>query len=584
MLYRSGWQSWSRKERTMKNRSARLASVRLYFAATLALAVGVLPAVAQSPDAALVNGKIITLDEHSTVAEALAVRDGKIVAVGSSAEVHMLTGPATRIVDLGGRTVIPGLIDSHMHAIRAALFYATEVNWIGTRSIPEAMNRIAAAARTARPGQWIIVAGGWTEQQFAEKRRPTLAELKAAAPDRPVYIQLFYSAALLSPAGFKALNIANDADVPPRGRIERDSGGNPTGWISGDNPTITALFGRLPLPSFDESLAGTRQFFRELNRLGLTGVSDPGGYNLSAASYLPLFRVWQDHALTVRVVFSLFSQRPGKELEDYQNITQMLPMGFGDDMLRFNGIGENVTWGMYNNDNPTETQKQQYYEVARWAASRGMTLTQHWSNDASVHHLLDVFERVNRETPIGGLRWSIAHLNDGSAASLERMKALGVGWLMQDAMYFNGDALIRTRGADTARRTPPIRTAMNMGVHVGGGTDAHRVMSYNPLASLQWMIDGRTVAGTPTRDADELPSREEALRLYTSGSAWFTHDDGRRGALTAGRLADLAVLTKDFATVPVDEIGGLESILTMVGGRVVYAAGPFAALEEKAGK
>jgi predicted amidohydrolase YtcJ len=556
----------------------------LYFAATLALAVGVLPAVAQSPDAALVNGKIITLDEHSTVAEALAVRDGKIVAVGSSAEVHMLTGPATRIVDLGGRTVIPGLIDSHMHAIRAALFYATEVNWIGTRSIPEAMNRIAAAARTARPGQWIIVAGGWTEQQFAEKRRPTLAELKAAAPDRPVYIQLFYSAALLSPAGFKALNIANDADVPPRGRIERDSGGNPTGWISGDNPTITALFGRLPLPSFDESLAGTRQFFRELNRLGLTGVSDPGGYNLSAASYLPLFRVWQDHALTVRVVFSLFSQRPGKELEDYQNITQMLPMGFGDDMLRFNGIGENVTWGMYNNDNPTETQKQQYYEVARWAASRGMTLTQHWSNDASVHHLLDVFERVNRETPIGGLRWSIAHLNDGSAASLERMKALGVGWLMQDAMYFNGDALIRTRGADTARRTPPIRTAMNMGVHVGGGTDAHRVMSYNPLASLQWMIDGRTVAGTPTRDADELPSREEALRLYTSGSAWFTHDDGRRGALTAGRLADLAVLTKDFATVPVDEIGGLESILTMVGGRVVYAAGPFAALEEKAGK
>lgn len=568
----------------MKNRSAHLAAVRLYLAATLALAALALPAAAQSPDTALVNGKIITLDEHSTVAEALAVRDGKIVAVGRSAEVRGLAGPATRIIDIGGRTVIPGLVDSHMHAIRAALFYGTEVNWIGTRSIPEAMGRIAAAARTARPGQWIIVAGGWTERQFAEKRRPTQAEVMAAAADHPVYIQLFYSAALLSPAGFKALNITNDADVPPRGRIERDSGGNPTGWISGDNPTITALFDRLPLPTFDESLAGTRQFFRELNRLGLTGVSDPGGYNLSAASYLPLFRVWQDHALTVRVVFSLFSQRPGKELEDYQNITQMLPMGFGDDMLRFNGIGENVTWGMYNNDSPSEAQKQQYYEVARWAASRGMALTQHWNNDASVHHLLDVFERVNREMPIAGLRWSIAHLNDGSVASLERMKALGIGWLMQDAMYFNGDALIRTRGADAARRTPPIRTAMNMGVHVGGGTDAHRVMSYNPFASLQWMIDGRAVAGTPTRDADELPSREEALRLYTGGSAWFTHDDGRRGALTAGRLADLAVLTKDFATVPTDEIGGIESLLTMVDGRIVYAAGPFAALEEKAGR
>lgn len=568
----------------MKNRSAQLAAVRLYVAAAFAVAGLAPPVAAQSPDTALVNGKIITLDERSTVTEALAVRDGKIVAVGRSAEVRALAGPATRIVDLGGRTVIPGLVDSHMHAIRAALFYATEVNWIGTRSIPEAMDRIATAARTARPGQWIIVAGGWTEQQFAEKRRPTQTELRAAAPDHPVYIQLFYSAAMLNPAGFKALNITNDADVPPRGRIERDGGGNPTGWINGDNPTITALFDRLPLPTFDESVAGTRQFFRELNRLGLTGVSDPGGYNLTAASYLPLFRVWQDHALTVRVVFSLFSQRPGKELEDYQNLTQLLPMGFGNDMLRFNGIGENVTWGMYNNDSPTEAQKQQYYGVAKWAASRGMTLTQHWSNDVSVRHLLDVFERVNREIPIAGLRWSIAHLNDGSAGSFERMKALGVGWLMQDAMYFNGDAFIRTRGADVARRTPPIKTAMNMGVHVGGGTDAHRVMSYNPFASLQWMVGGRTIAGTLTRDADELASREEALRLYTVGSAWFTHDDGRRGALTSGRLADLAVLTKDFSSVPADEIGGIESLLTMVGGRIVYAAGPFAALEEKAGR
>src|SRR5579871_1932009 len=449
-------------EGAMENRTFYRPLLGLYLAATVLLTAFASPVAAQSPDTAFVNGKIITLDEASTTAEALAVRDGKIVAAGRSVDIRNLAGPATRVIDLGGRTVIPGLIDSHMHAIRAALFYATEVNWIGTHSIAEAMGRIAAAARTARPGQWIIVAGGWTEQQFAEKRRPTQAEVMAAAPDHPVYIQLFYSAAMLSPAGFKALNIMNDADLPPRGRIERDAGGNPTGWINGDNPTITALFDRLPLPTFDESVAGTRKFFRELNRLGLTGVSDPGGFNLSAASYLPLFRVWQGHALTVRVVFSLFSQRPGKELEDYQNITQMLPMGFGDDMLRFNGIGENVTWGMYNNDSPTEAQKQQYYEVARWAASRGMALTQHWNSDSSVHHLLDVFERVNRETPIAGLRWSIAHLNDGSVASFERMKALGVGWLMQDAMYFNGDAFIRTRGADAARRTPPIRTAVNM--------------------------------------------------------------------------------------------------------------------------
>jgi predicted amidohydrolase YtcJ len=540
------------------------------------------PARAQSPDVALVNGKILTLDERGSVAEALAVRDGKIVAVGRSADIRALAGPTTRMVDVGGRTVIPGLIDSHMHAIRAALFYATEVNWIGTRSIPEAMARIAAAAREAKPGQWIIVAGGWTEQQFAERRRPTQAELVAAAPDHPVYIQSFYSAILLSPAGFTALGITGDADLPPHGKIERDAQGNPTGWIEGDNAAITALFDRLPLPGFEQSVAGTRAFLRELNRLGLTGVSDPGGYNLSAASYQPLFRVWQDRHLTVRVVFSLFSQRPGKELEDDQDLTQMLPMGFGDDMLRFNGIGENVTWGMYNNDNPTDAQKQQYYDVARWAASRGMTLTQHWMNDASVHHLLDVMERVNRETPIAPLRWSIAHLNNASPESLQRMKALGVGWLMQDALYFSGDAVIKSRGRDAARRTPPIKTAQNIGVAIGAGTDAHRVMSYNPFAALEWMIDGKTIAGTPTRDRDEMPSREEALRLYTQGSAWFTHDEGKRGALIAGRLADLAVLTKDYATVPDNEIGGIESLLTMVGGRIVYGSGPFEALEEKA--
>jgi predicted amidohydrolase YtcJ len=304
----------------------------LHLAAALMWLGAAIPAHAQDADIALVNGKIVTLDERGSVVEALAVRDGKIIAVGSSADIRARAGAGTRIVDVGGRTVIPGLIDSHMHAIRAALFYATEVNWIGTRSIAEAMARIAAAAKEAKPGRWIIVAGGWTEQQFAERRRPTQAELVAAAPDHPVYIQSFYSAALLSPAGLKTLAIANDADVPPRGKIERDGAGNPTGWISGDNATITALFDRLPLPTFDDSVAGTKAFFRELNRLGLTGVTDPGGFNLTAASYLPLFKVWHDHALTVRVVFSLFAQRPGKELEDYQALTQMLPMGFGDDM------------------------------------------------------------------------------------------------------------------------------------------------------------------------------------------------------------------------------------------------------------
>ena len=550
-------------------------------ALALAAAGQNLPAHAQNADTVLLNGKIVTLDAAAPMAEALAVRDGRIIAIGRSADIRALAGAGTRMIDLESRTVIPGLIDSHMHAIRAALFYATEVNWIGTTSIPEAMARIKAAAQRAKPGQWVIVAGGWTTEQFKERRRPTQAELLAAAPANPVYVQLFYSAALLTPAGFKALNISTEVDVPPSGKLERDAGGNPTGWIVGDNPTISRLFDKLPLPTFDQSVEGSRQFFRELNRLAITGVSDPGGFNLTATSYQPLFKLWQDRALTVRVVYSLFAQRRGNELEDYQAVTEMLPMGFGDDWLRFNGIGENVAWGMYNNDNPSEAQKEQLYQVYKWAASRRMTMTQHWNNDRSVHHLLDVLERVDRETPLAPLRWSIAHLNDASADNLRRMKALGIGWLMQDAMYFNGEAFLKARGNEALRQAPPIMTAHKLGIPIGGGTDAHRVMSYNPFVSLQWMIDGKTVGGMPTRDEGQLPSREQALSFYTLGSAWFTFDDDKRGSLKAGKLADLAVLTRDYLTVPTDEIGGIESLLTMVGGRIVYAAGPYASFENK---
>ena len=545
----------------------------------VALAIGVagaMPVEAQIADAVLLDGKVVTQAAAGN-SQALAIHDGKVLAVGPTDAIRKHVGPGTKVIDLGGRTVIPGLIDSHIHAIRAALFYATEVNWIDTRSIPEAMERMSAAARKARPGQWLIVAGGWTEQQFKERRRPTQAEVMAAAPDNPVYVQLFYSNVLLTPAGFKALGINGEADLPTGNKFDLDAAGKPTGWINGAGlQAIAAFFSKLPLPTFEQKVEGTRQFFREMNRLGVTGVVDPGGFNMAPADYQPLFKVWRDGELSVRVVFSLFAQRPNKELEDFQALTQMLPQGMGGDMLRFNGIGELVTYGMYNNDSPTDDQKQQLYEAARWAAGRGLTLTHHWQNGRTVQHLLDVFERVDKETPIAPLRWSIAHLNLCPPAAFERMRALGVGWTMQNAMYFDSVAFMKRHGAEAIRLAPPIKTAMRLGIHVGAGTDAHRVMSYNPMVALQWMVDGRTVGGEATRVAEEMPTREEALRLYTVGSAWFAHDEGRRGTLEPGRLADLAVLSQDYLTIPADEIGRTQSLLTMVGGRIVYAATPYA--------
>ncbi|HET9568332.1 MAG TPA: amidohydrolase [Vicinamibacterales bacterium] len=547
----------------------------------LALVVGIaVPASAQAPDTILINGTIITLDSRSTVAMGLAVTDGRITATGSTDDVRKLAGPSTRVIDLRGRTVIPGLIDSHLHAIRAALSFSTEVNWIGARSIEEGLGRIRAAARAMKPGSWLIVAGGWNVQQFEEDRRPTQAELTAVAPNNPVYVQLGYGWAMLNPLAHKALGLTNDSDLPPGGRFERDSNGALTGAVTGAQNAIVALFDRLPRPTFAQQVEGTKAFFRELNRLALTGVVDPGGNNLTAPDYEALFKVWRDKAMTVRVAYTLNGQTPGKEFEELRDLTGLLPMGFGDDMLRFNGLGERITVAMNNNNAPSQADKDAYYRIVRWAADRGMSLTMHWGNDASVDHLLSIFERVNAEIPIAPLRWSIAHLNDASDASLRRMKALGVGWTMQDAMYFGGEQFLKQSGPEAAKRTPPVETARKMGVVVGAGTDAHRVASYNPFTALQWLLDSKTVGGVVMRGAEEIPSRIDALKFYTLGSAWFSFDEDQRGSLDVGKLADLAVLSADYLTVPIEKIGSLESVLTMVGGKVVYTSGPFADLDK----
>ena len=534
------------------------------------------PAWAQAPDTILVGGKVVAVDNQSSIREAIAVRDGRITAVGSSAEIRALAGPSTRVIDLQGRTVIPGLIDSHLHAIRAALSFSTEVNWIGVRSLEEALGRIRAASRTSKPGAWLIVAGGWNVQQFEENRRPTQDELAAAAPNNPVYVQLGYGWSMLTPLAHKALGISSDADLPPGGRLERDASGALTGAVTGAQNGIVALFDRLPKPTFTEQVEGTKAFFRELNRLAITGAGDPGGNNLTPNDYQALFKVWRDKAMTVRVRYTLAGQTTGSEFDELRGLTAMLPMGFGDDMLRFGGLGERITAAMNNNNAPSQADKDAYYRIVKWAAERGMSLTMHWGSDASVDHLLSIFERVNAEIPIAPLRWSIAHLNDASVQTLTRMKALGVGWTMQDAMYFGGEQFLKQAGTVAARRTPPVETARKLGVVVGAGTDAHRVASYNPFTALQWLLDGKTVSGVVLRGPEEIPSRIDALRFYTMGSAWFSFDEGTRGSLEVGKLADLAVLSEDYMTIPVDRIGALESVLTMVGGKVVYAAGPYA--------
>src|SRR5688572_3917979 len=551
--------------------------VRASWSAILIVATAT-SASAQAADTILINGKILTVDARSSTHSALAVREGRILAVGSAEEIRKRGGATTRTIDLQGRTVIPGLIDSHMHATRAALSFSKEVNWIGAASLADALGRLRAAALKAKPGAWlIVVTPPATLDTFKERRRPTQAELVAAAPNHPVYVQLAYGWAMLTPLALKALNISSDADLPRGNRLERDAQGRVTGAITGN---LVELFDRLPKPNFEQQVEGTKTFFRELNRLGLTGVVDPGGNNMTPQEYRALFKVWQDKQLTVRVAYSLCGMTDGHEFDEYQRYLAMMPQGFGDDMLRFNGIGERITWAMNGvNGVPPDADKEKYYEIVRWAAQRGLTVTMHWNSDANVDHLLGIWERVNREHPIAPLRWTIAHLNDASPRTLQRMKALGIGWTVQDARYNSSDEALKGEGASAVRREPPVVTGTKAGVTIGAGTDAHRVSTYNPFTVLQWFLDGKNAGGTLLRGPEETPDRAAALRFYTAGSAWVSHDEDVRGSLDVGKFADLAVLSEDYMTVPVDQIGGIESVLTMVGGRIVYAAGPYQTLE-----
>ena len=547
---------------------------KLQWAICASMAWGVL--AAQDADTVLLNGKILTADAAFSTQQALAVRDGKITALGTTAQMRKLAGPKTQVIDLGGRTVIPGLIDSHMHAIRAASFFSTETNWAGVTSLAEALERIRESAKTKPAEEWVVVGGGWKPEQFKEKRLPTQAELTEAAGNHPAYVQMLYAWALVNQRGLEALHIKSDADLPGGGKLDRDAQGQPTGGITGG---IVPLFDRLPKPTPAQQVEGTKKFFRELNRLGMTGVSDPCGNNVTPETYDAISQVWRDRQLTVRVAYSICGFNPPHEVEEYQKYLGLMPMGFGDDMMRFNGIGEQIVWAINNVQKPNAADLERFYQIAKWAAGRGYGLTFHCGTDAAADAVLSVFERVDREVSIKNLRWSLAHMNDASPASLRRMKALGMGWTAQDAMYFGGDEAINRAGEAAARRMPPVETAREIGVPVGAGTDAHRVAPYSPFTALEWALDGKTVTGKVQRGPEETPSRANALRAYTQGSAWFSHDDGKRGSLETGKLADLAVLTKDYLTMPVEQIGALESLLTMVGGRVVYAAGPLAKWE-----
>lgn len=540
-----------------------------------------------APDLILHGGRVVTLGTAGTV-QAMAVSGDRVTAVGRDTDLLPTAGPHTRLIDLGGRTVIPGLNDSHLHLIRGGLNFNLELRWDGVPSLADALRMLAEKTERTPPPQWVRVVGGWSEFQFAERRLPSLAEINAAAPDTPVFILHLYDRALLNAAALRAVGYTKDTPDPPGGQIERDKRGNPTGLLVA-RPNAMILYKTLamgPKLGFDDQLNSTRQFLRELNRLGVTSVSDAGGgFQNYPEDYAVVRELDRRGEMTVRIAYSLFTQRPYQEIDDFTRWAKQATPGSGTDFLRLTGAGEMLVYSAADFEDfleprpdLPEVMEQELEAVVRLLAANRWPFRLHATYDESIGRFLDVFERVNRDVPLTGLRWFFDHAETISDRNIDRVAALGGGIAVQHRMAFQGEYFVERYGAAAAERTPPVRRMLAAGVPVGAGTDATRVASYNPWVSLYWLTTGRTVGGLGLYPQGNRVSREEALRLYTGGSAWFSGEDDRKGALTPGSLADLAVLSADYLTVPDDRVRDLESVLTLVSAKVVFAQGPFAPL------
>jgi predicted amidohydrolase YtcJ len=533
------------------------------------------------------GGRIATLDPGRPFVSALAIANGRVLAVGDLERLSHHQSDATVMIDVKGATVIPGLNDSHMHIVREGLMYNMELRWDGVPSLAEALRMLKRQAERTPAPQWVRVIGGWSEFQFVEQRFPTLDEINAVSTDTPVFVLHLYTHALMNRAAVRALGYTRETPDPPGGQIERDDHGEPTGLLIA-TPNAALLYGAIagaPALSPSAKLNSTRLFMRELNRLGVTSAVDAGGGgHRYPEDYDAIKELASRRETTVRVAYNLFTQNAGGELDDFKRWDTMTASGDGDDRLKVNGIGEVITYSAYDFENFVQPRPEiadkglsDLHDVLGWLIQHRWPFRLHATYNETITKYLDVFEAVNREFPFDGIRWFFDHCETISNESIDRVARLGGGIAVQDRMAFAGEQFVERYGQDAADATPPIKAMIGAGVHVGAGTDATRVASYNPWVSLYWLVTGRTVGGYELWSAKNRLDRMEALRLYTRGSAWFSGDDERKGALIPGQFADLAVLSADYFSVEDTEIKGIESQLTIMDGDIVFAQGPFAA-------
>ncbi len=546
-------------------------------------------AVKTPADMVLRGGKIITVDRDFSIGQAVAIRDGRFIAVGTDRDIRPLIAPSTKVIDLAGRTVIPGLIDSHIHATVAGLSWDSELHWESLRTLADGLRQIAIAVKAKPPGSWIVVGGGWVPTQFAERRFPSRAELDALAPNHPVYIQYLRQGALLNRAAMAAVGIGRGTSDPRGGKFERNPNtGELTGWLQGVAAWEYA-YRKIPRLSLDKVRESLRNSFRELNRLGVTSIGDMQTDGVNFAHRRLLGEMARSGDLSLRLNFYVAANDPGDELEQLKIAVEALKRLPQNELFRFAGFAPTLAPGIDDGDLLPDSKgagiaaaaKEKFRRTARFFAEGGYNFHMHTTRDQTARQWLDILEQVHKVTPFTRQRITFSGLEDATPETIARIKGLGGAIALVNRIALTGERYAELWGIEKARNAPPLRTMVASGIPLSVGTDAFRAGNYSPMLALWWLITGKTVAGTKLRSPSQNLTRAEALRLYTMGGAWLDYQEGRKGSIEPGKFADLAVLNADYLTVPDEQIRTLQALLTMVGGRIVHAVGPFASLERK---
>jgi hypothetical protein len=530
----------------------------------------------QAPDLVFSNGKIITVDERFTIAQAVAIKGDRIVAVGTNQEMAQLAGTNTRRIDLMGRAVIPGLIDNHMHLLRAAATWRRELRFDGVESRKQAVEMLRSRVKAVGPGEWVYNIGGWAHQQFADDPKPfTREELDEIAPNNPISLQESYYQVFLNSRALQVLGIeanAPDAQGFVKGSIMRDASGRPTGVIRGDIPATRAVANRLPKVEPEELEASSRAMLEDMNRAGLTSVGVPG----CNADVLDIFQKWKaQDQLNIRV-FCIDGLAGGTPEQVDKALAQIprIKLFQGDSYIDNIFFGESVYGPLHDpmfalKSDPKPDQLEQWRRMAMEIAKAGLPLHVHAELHDTIDAFLDQIEAINKEHPIKGLRWTLAHVNQINAPQLERMKKLGMYAAVHPWAVING-AIMHDEFGDGAYDMPPLATIQNSGIQWGLGTDGTAANQTLPFTTLYFAVTGKMAGGAKVNR--QTIGREDALIAHTRKNAYLVFQEDNLGSIQPGKLADLLVLDRDYLTVPADQIRNIKPVMTMVGGRIVYDA------------